>query len=385
MSTNQQAAATTRDDDSVEAQPALGHISLDEGVDALLNGIGAAEPEEGDESLPEGKSAGTADADDGQSEPEKDDENLSDEGEEEDGEGEGEEKIDDNSEEKAGDESDAVTLSDLAEELEVDVADLQGVGIPVKVNGEESTVPLADLVKNYQIDGAAQVKMQEAAETAKEATTARNAYRDALATRFSELDQVLTVLSANIQVAGNPLEGIDPDEDPGAYLKAQREYSNNQQLIQRALHEQQVMAQQHQEIAARDMQEWVEAQEPLLLDLIPEWRDPKVRSKGEADGRALLTDMGFSTEEIEGLQDAKARAVVALAVKGKGVSKKASALTREIKKGNLKGRLRGRGRQQPGASKRAASRKLRSVQGGGTIEQNTDALVALMQSIDGDG
>lgn len=358
-------------------------VSVSEGVEALLGNLATSQPGDGAETLPEGdeQAAEPTAAEIDDDNPDEGAETLPEEGEGDDEAGEGESEDSQSGETVAGD---TVTLAELAAELEVDPADLESVTVPIKIDGKEQTATIGDLIKGHQLEGATRARLESAATAEKEAAGARDAYKQALDQRFQQIDQVVTMLGAQVQVIGNPLQGLDPEADPGAYLQAKEAHENNQRLIQAALIEQQNLAAQHAEIQQAEYREWVKAEEGKLPDLVPAWRDAEAMKAGKAAGGELLASLGFSADEIANLHDARMWAVVELAASGKAVSKKAQKAAKDMQRGTLRGRIRGKGRGTPAGKQRALRAKAAKQAGGGTLDTATESLLTLMRAIDGD-
>lgn len=356
------------------------HESLDQGVDSLLSGLAAGQPDEGAETLPEGEQEAEATATEAEEAESTEGAETLPEGEEsEDGEGEGEGEEIQHGQTEGGD---TVTLADLAAELDVDLADLNGVEIPIKIDGQEQTATLGDLIKGHQLEGATRAKMEQAAGLSKEAEVARTAYKQALDQRFQQVDQVLTTLGAQVQVIGNPLQGLDPEVDPGEYLRVKEQHENNQRLIQAALFEQQQLAEQHAQIQSAEYSEWVNAEAKRLPEMVPEWKDAQAMQSGKNAGAAMLRELGFGDDEIANLHDSRMWAVIHRAVNGDSVAKKAAATKREIKRGNLSKRIKGKGRGNAKSAKRSAAQRVAKASG---LSESADALAGLMQAIEGGG
>lgn len=219
------------------------------------------------------------------------------------------------------DEEDAEELSesddedDDDEEYDVDVSEIEEVEdddtyYTVKVDGEEKQVKADELVKSYQLEQAAQKRMQEAAEIRKNS----EAEMQALAQQREQYAQVLAELQNRMAaVQDKPQEYWDKlyEADPMEYLRqrdAHREGKENAQMIEA---EQNRIKEEQQVELMRQQQQFLAKEQEKLLSALPEWNDPEVANK---EKQAIITyaqrNLGFTDEELS--QTADSRAVLAL-------------------------------------------------------------------------
>lgn len=88
------------------------------------------------------------------------------------------------------------------------------------------------------------------------------------------------------------------EEDPIGAPKIERDYRVKQQQRYQVLQEQQAEAQ-------RAMQQRLAQEAARLPELIPEWSDPKAAEAEMAEVRDTLKSVGFTDEEIGGVNDAR--------------------------------------------------------------------------------
>jgi hypothetical protein len=217
-------------------------------------------------------------------------------------------------------EDDAVELSESEdeyddEEYEVDVAEVQEVAdeteyYTVKVDGEEKDVTADELVKSYQLEQAAQKRMQEASEVRKNS----EAEMQAMMQQREQYAQALNELQANLKSATDkPQEYWDKlyTDDPIEYMR-QRESARDQKdaAEQVALTQQKLEAERQKELSAQNQARLQQEQEKLLQAL-PEWKDPEVADR---EKQAIITysqrNLGFSEAEISNMTDS--RGVIAI-------------------------------------------------------------------------
>ena len=189
------------------------------------------------------------------------------------------------------------------EEYDVDVSEVEEVEdedtyYTVKVDGEEKDVTADELVKSYQLEQAAQKRMQEASEVRKNS----EAEMQAMMQQREQYAQALNELQANLKSATDkPQEYWDKlyTDDPIEYMR-QREAARDQKdaAEQVALTQQKLEAERQQELSAQNQVRLQQEQEKLLQAL-PEWKDPEVADR---EKQAIITysqrNLGFSEAEI---------------------------------------------------------------------------------------
>ena len=151
------------------------------------------------------------------------------------------------------------------EEYDVDVSEIEEVEdeetyYTVKIDGEEKDVSADELVKSYQLEQAAQKRMQEAAEIRKNS----EAEVAALAQQREQYAQALQSLQAQLDNTGEqPQEYWDNlySEDPMEYMRQREAYRDRKEAAEKVKAEQErIQQEQQQELI------W-ELQQGLLLAL----------------------------------------------------------------------------------------------------------------------
>lgn len=212
-------------------------------------------------------------------------------------------------------EDDAEELSeseyeDDDEEYDVDASEVEEVEdestyYTVKVDGEEKDVTADELVKSYQLEQAAQKRMQEAAEIRK------NSESDAavLAQQREQYAQALQTLQTQMESAGEqPQEYWDNlyTEDPMEYMRQREAYRDRKEASEKIKVEQARVEQEKQEELMRQHQATLSQQQEKLLEALPEWKNPEVAQKEKTE---IITYaqrvLGFSEQEVSNIVDAR--------------------------------------------------------------------------------
>lgn len=196
------------------------------------------------------------------------------------------------------------------EEYDVDVSELEEVDdeeayYTVKIDGEEKDVSADELVKSYQLEQAAQKRMQEAAEIRKNS----EAEVAALAQQREQYAQALQSLQAQLDSAGEqPQEYWDNlyTEDPMEYMRQREAYRDRKEATEKVKAEQERLQQEQQQELMQQHQAHLAQQQEVLLEALPEWKDPEVaqKEKGEIVSYAQRV-LGFSEQEVSNIADAR--------------------------------------------------------------------------------
>jgi hypothetical protein len=213
-------------------------------------------------------------------------------------------------------EDDAEELSeseheDDDEEYDVDVSEVEEVEdestyYTVKVDGEEKDVTADELVKSYQLEQAAQRRMQEAAEIRKNSEADANA----LAQQRQQYAEALETLQGTLNSADDkPREYWEKlsEEDPIQYMREREAVRDRKEAIEKVNLERQRIGSEQQEQAMRQQQALLQSEQEKLLKALPAWKDPEVASKEKA---AIVTyaqrQLGFSDSDIGNMVDSRA-------------------------------------------------------------------------------
>ena len=206
--------------------------------------------------------------------------------------------------------SEADDEDDDDEEYDVDVSEIEEVEdeesyYTVKIDGEEKNVSADELVKSYQLEQAAQKRMQEAAEVRK----VSEAEAQALAQQREQYAQALQSLQAQLDTAGEqPQEYWDNlySEDPMEYMRQREAYRDRKEATEKVKAEQVRLQQEQQQELMQQHQVNLSQQQEKLLEALPEWKDPEVaqKEKQEIVSYAQRT-LGFSEQEVSNIADAR--------------------------------------------------------------------------------
>src|SRR5574343_339517 len=215
-------------------------------------------------------------------------------------------------------------------------------GIKTKVDGEETVVPLKDLVQGYQFNAHNTRTAQALAQQKQQLAQEQQAFQ-----QRAEQDLQLYAQLANVmaqQVLGD-YANIDwdkfmqeqPEQARAAYgeFRKRDDYFKGlvgavQQQLSETQAQQQAQAQQQQLAFAQQ-----QAQE--LLVRIPEWQDINVAKENVANIKTVMSDYGFSDEELTSIYDARIYHVLNEFARLKGALNKVERTVKSEPKNKLHG------------------------------------------------
>ena len=196
------------------------------------------------------------------------------------------------------------SLDEFLTAHKIDPESFRGLNVPLKVNGETRMAPLAELIKNYQLESAITQKSQAFSQQQQaweqERTATQTLYKQQLQQAHNLGQHAYNQLVGEYsQIPWDQLKAADP----ALWTQKQLEFSQRHQQI--SAHLQQIdQAQQaetqrsQQELLAR-----LPKERERMLDLRPEWRDSKRFEADRAAMKAYGAKRGFSESELGGITD----------------------------------------------------------------------------------
>jgi hypothetical protein len=200
--------------------------------------------------------------------------------------------------EEPTEDSEPVThFNELADHLNVEEDFLLDLEIPTKVNGEERSATIKDLIANYQKGESADVKLMDLAEQRKKIETEQAQVNEKLQQEWGRIQALQSELE-NL-ISGDESRDLEVlrHSDPAEYAARVAE---RQTRLERA---EKVRQQMLQEQAARlndNYTRTVEVEKQKLLQSLPEWGDEKTAQKEMTGVRNYLKEAGFQDWEIDG-------------------------------------------------------------------------------------
>jgi len=225
---------------------------------------------------------------------------------------------DDASEQDAEDDgmeaAEVATLLGL-DEGQVDISEDGALLVRYKVEGEEGTATLPELIKGYQLEKYVTRRSEQLAERGRELS---ETHAQAMGQAQGQLQQALAIAEALKGRALVRYDNVDWDklqqEDPGRYaamqLGAQQEMAGLNAEVNQLMQAQHQMVQQQHEQSQAANQQWLAEQQQLLFEHVPELGNAETRGEILDGYHQYLTEYGFSDEEIRGTLDHRLLRVV---------------------------------------------------------------------------
>lgn len=195
------------------------------------------------------------------------------------------------------------TVQELIEAGEYDPEWFDSLEVDVKVDGESKRAKLADLRNSYQMQQAAEKRLEDAKEKAK-------AINEELSKKREELDASLNVVGGFLK---DQLDAIDKEEsevdwktlrnqDPGEAAIKRQEFADRKAQVKAKASQLYQTYQQTQYKAQQEANEKqaevLQREQEALLEALPEWKDDETAAKEKAKLGEYLADVGLSQESL---------------------------------------------------------------------------------------
>jgi len=192
---------------------------------------------------------------------------------------------------------------EIVEEDEIEV--VEDDVYTVKVDGEEKKVTAEELVKSYQLEQAAQKRMQEASQTRKQA----EAEAEALAQQREQYAQALQMIEAQLTQVQEPTQEYWEklyQEDPLEWTRQRDAYRERKDQLAKVQQERiRTQQEQQQQMMQAHKQKLVEEQN-RLLERIPEWRNEEVATREKQAVISYAQRLGYTEQELAVASDSRA-------------------------------------------------------------------------------
>lgn len=193
---------------------------------------------------------------------------------------------DDESDEDEGPEDD---------EHEQDDADDGDPLVVVKIDGEERQVPLSEALRGYSSTQSFTRKSQALAEEKREFAAEREAIQHERNTLDTTLAQAEELLKANLPQEPAP-------DNPQAWIRYQQEVTK----LRAVQAKRQELAEKAEAENAKLIAAQVEAESARLVEIFPEWQDPKVAAEEKVSlAKYAVSVMGYEEDDVMGVRDSR--------------------------------------------------------------------------------
>ncbi len=199
---------------------------------------------------------------------------------------------------------DYANVEDYLQKASIDRESFFKLPVRVKVDGQESDVPLSDLVKSYGLERHFQAKSIAFAE-AQKAWEAQQAQHKAAIEQ--QLTQAQTLGNLSRQQLLQEYQAIDWNrlrmENPTEWAVRNTEFNQRANAIDAHLAQVQQQAQQLQQQQLQQAQAELPKQREKLFEARPEWRDDTKFQAARGELTAYAGKMGLSPAEIQSITD----------------------------------------------------------------------------------
>jgi hypothetical protein len=204
-------------------------------------------------------------------------------------------------------EAEAPTYASLNEMLaahKIDPESVMGLHVTAKIDGIEKQVPLAEVMKSYQLEGHVNNKSIELSNQRVAFEQEQQAIRTLAQQQIQQNRQLgdlaMQMLNADFgRVDWNTLRVQNPAE----YAALQAEYQNRQGQIQNYMGQMQQQAAHAEQQQQQALQQSLSAENERLLGLRPEWRDPQAFSEAKERMTKYARSAGFKDAELNQIFD----------------------------------------------------------------------------------
>lgn len=196
------------------------------------------------------------------------------------------------------------TLPEFIEALGVESKDfMQGVTVPVKVNGEDVSVPIAEILESYSSKAERDRLGQAIAEDRKAMQATAQQHEQEHQGRLQQADTFLHALQSSVQMGPSDqdlsqmLNSGQIDEK--GYLTERSERDQKVAAFNQAIVERNQMVADHQAKQQETVTTFRKEQQDRLMDWRPDLQEPAKLSEFETAIRSNLKGMGYTDQRVE--------------------------------------------------------------------------------------
>ena len=210
---------------------------------------------------------------------------------------------DEQEDEPEGEESVSVeSLAELAEHIGADVADLYNLKIPVNgPDGQRTEITLGEYKDSYREMAMVKAERERNHAETEKARAELNQKAQFLDVAYNQANMMIQ--AAERQLLGD-IGGLEQLQttDPTQYVLKRQQLTDKQNelynLRQQAIQHYQQQQQQTLQQQEAQRQQLLQQESQRLIEVIPAWKDEKVRSAEQAELTNFLVNSGFPEEEV---------------------------------------------------------------------------------------
>jgi hypothetical protein len=204
------------------------------------------------------------------------------------------------------DEDDTATI--IRQNLDADPKLFAKLKLGVKIDGQEGEATLEDLIRSYQIQTAAEKRLEEAKTRSKQIVDEASAKASQVDEQFAVTAKLIERAEAKLvkEIQASDLAKLRQD-DPSEWSARMREIDQQRAEITDMKREAISAYQTSKQKAAEEMQNarraHLQKEHDALLGRRPEWRDETKAKAGKGKLAAFLLENGFTQQEISEASD----------------------------------------------------------------------------------
>lgn len=220
----------------------------------------------------------------------------------------GQQPVDDESEEAAAERQAKQELSDAGDDQSQDADKAEQDTVTIEVDGKPVALTKAELADYYK-NGLRQAdytrKTMEAAEARKTAEAEATKARQEREEYSTKLQHFAIATQSQLEQIAHQLSQTDLEADPIEYLRLQRSLTEGQAKLAQAQQELTQFNEQRQREQADADRQFLRTQQELLVDKLPEWKDPAKFKAGMEALESFMTEQGFTAQDGKTVLDAR--------------------------------------------------------------------------------
>jgi len=232
---------------------------------------------------------------------------------------------------------------------------------PIKLDGEDMEITLDEALQGYQRQSDYTKKTQALANDKKQV----EADKEALLRQRDHYKQTVDKLVSERQTQSTEEPDWDQlyEADPLQWMKQKEEFRTNKEKSLELQQEQFRLQQEQQQEQQAQMQQFITQQHDVLLDAIPEWKDPQVMAREKSEIKQYAQSIGYRAEEVNQIYDSRAVLALRTGMKASGLSGKGAAKLRPIKEA-IRAVTPGSAAQQPRKHTTVSKAKMKLAKSG---------------------
>jgi len=236
-------------------------------------------------------------------------------------------------------EGETIELDEIATYLgidteKLDVDDESGALLfKTKVDGEEGTVSLTQLIKERQLEGHLNKKNMEVAEKEKALQAKLDEQSNSYTEKLQQADDYLTIAATELTKEYQEINWAElRADDPAEYAAKITDYNARQASINQSYQDLQTQRQEQQATAQEGLSAVAAEEKAKLLTALPEWNNQETAAKDWGDMLVYGSDYGLSSAEMNGVVDHRIVLMMRKAMMFDNMQKETPSITKRVRK-----------------------------------------------------